>query len=74
MNALVLAAIPLAVALVGLAGWIAYLRFCRFLVRETKDAKSLEYAATAARAYREGWPGHLARAIGKLVGRSKSVG
>lgn len=57
------------IALFGLVGWVAYLIFCHSLVKLTRDAKSLEYAARAARAYREGWAGQVARAISKLLRR-----
>ncbi|HEV2373587.1 MAG TPA: hypothetical protein VGS19_15615 [Streptosporangiaceae bacterium] len=51
----------------SLAGWIAYLRFCRFLVNKTNDAESLKHAATAARAFRAGAPAALAQALGRLL-------
>ena len=41
-------AIPCVTALVR---WTCYLRFCRFLVRETKSSASLKDAAIAARAF-----------------------
>jgi hypothetical protein len=64
MAVLVLGAI---VALTPLACWIAYLLFCHYLVKTTKDAASLKHAATAAQAFRGGAFAGFAQALGKLL-------
>jgi hypothetical protein len=53
-----------------LAAWIAYLRFCRFLVLHTNKSDSLKDAAEAAKAFRRSTPSALATAIPKLLLRS----
>jgi len=68
MNVALLVGIP---SIAALLMWISYLLFCRFLVNTTKDAKSLEYAAKAARAYRDTWQAQFARAIGRLAARKR---
>jgi hypothetical protein len=55
------------VALSPLAGWIAYLRFCRWLIKQTNQAEDLKHAATVARAYRGAAPTAVAHVLVKLA-------
>jgi hypothetical protein len=61
-------AATLAVALVPLLSWLAYLRFCRWLVSQSKDPSSLRHAAVAAKAFRGAAPAAVAQVFVKLAG------
>jgi hypothetical protein len=52
--------------------WIEYLRFCRWLVAQEKDASCLRDAAVAARAFRA--PAAVAQVLAKLVGLMRRSG
>jgi hypothetical protein len=54
-------------AVTSLAGWIAYLLFCKFLVKHTNDSTSLRDAAVAAKAFRAAAPAAIAQAAARLV-------
>jgi hypothetical protein len=64
-------AIVATTAAASLASWFLYLRFLRYVVDRTGSVRELEYAAKAARAYREGWLGQLADAIARAFRRSR---
>ena len=55
-------------ALSSLAGWVVYLLFCRWLVRQSNDPKSLRDAAVAARALRSTSVTPAVRSLARLVG------
>ena len=57
----------LVVALVPLLRWLAYLRFCRWLVSRSNDPSSLRDAAVAARAVQDSTLAALAQAVAKLA-------
>jgi len=50
------------------ACWIAFLVFCRRVVKQTGDSQSRVHAATAVRAFRSS-PGGLLSALVKFLGR-----
>jgi hypothetical protein len=58
--------VPAVAAAALVVCWLAYLLFCRWLVRHTDDPASLEHAATAARAFPFGRLPEAAR--GRLAG------
>jgi hypothetical protein len=41
----------LGIPTIVLVGWIAYLRFCKWLVKQTGEASSLAHAGNAARGF-----------------------
>jgi hypothetical protein len=49
-----------------LLAWLAYLRFCRFVVTHTNSSASLKAAAVAARAFRSAAPAVIAEIRTKL--------
>jgi hypothetical protein len=55
------------VAFTPLAAWLAYLGFCCWLVKFTKEGDSLRHAATAARAFRGAAPAAIAQVLAKLA-------
>jgi hypothetical protein len=56
-----------AVAVVSLLNWLAYLRSCRWLVNQNKDPSCLHDAAVAAQAFRAAAPAAVAEVVAKLV-------
>lgn len=62
--AVLMVAVPSTAALLG---WVYYLRFCRFLVKYTKQSSSLKDAATAARAYRATGFAQLGQALARML-------
>lgn len=55
------------IAITSLVGWLAYLRFCRFLVKHTNDSSSLRDAAVAAKGFRGAAPSAVAQAVARLI-------
>ena len=54
------------IGLTPLAAWLAYLLFCRWLVKQTHNAEDLKHAANAARAFRGAAPAAIAQVLVKL--------
>jgi hypothetical protein len=63
----IIVAIIMAAILAGasLLAWIAYLHFCRFLVKFTNSSASLRDAAVAAKVFRAAGPAAMAKVIGR---------
>ena len=61
------------VAVVPLLSWLAYLRFCRWLVSQSKDPSCLHDAAVAAKAFRASAPA-VAEVVAKLAALMRRSG
>jgi hypothetical protein len=55
------------IMLTPLAAWVAYLVFCRWLVKETHNAEDLRHAANAAKAFRGAAPAAIAQVLIKFI-------
>jgi len=64
----VVVAVAAILALSSLAGWVAFLLFCRWLVRQSRDPASLRDAAAVAKAFRASGPAAVAQGLARLAG------
>jgi hypothetical protein len=63
----VVIAVAAVFAVSSLLSWISYLRFCRWLVGQSKDPASLRDAAIAARAFRSSPSSALGQGLARIA-------
>ena len=64
---MVVVAVAAILAMSSLTGWIAFLLFCRWLVRQSNNPASLRDAAVVVRAFRAG-PAGIATGLARVAG------